>query len=366
MKRIVALVWLLATATFAAGELPPVGYVNLDALLAADPTVRRAALLEDAATVLRDFANRVPATTPPPPPSDDLPSGTAGLSGPAPEGERDAADLELALLREALAEQIARHRDHAIAEYARDQARQLAVYDEARMLETWHWQRELGLAQRYERINLTMQLAQATNAAAAPRLQLELNVLDSLSRAAAGARERDASAARMAYARDQAQEVRDSLGAELAQEEREADRAVARRELELQDEALRREAYRLETLQQLGQLEVDLELAGWRDALASRLGDVRARRTTLQEAYREAADELQAKAERLRTTAAGHARPRLLAWLRHVANRTGTELVLQPQDGVPDITTEIAAKVSELRANPAELAPRAVIEQDLP
>jgi len=365
MKRIVALACWFATATFAAGELPPVGYVDLDALLAADPTIRRADLLQDAAVVLRDFAARAPLTTPPPPPAESLPGGVGLLAGPAPEGERDAAELELALLREALAEQIARHRDHAIAEYSRDQARQLAAYDEARLLETWHWQQSLGLAQRYERINLALQLEQANLATGdAPRLQLELKVLDTLSRAAAGARERDATEARMEYARDQAQEIRDSLRHELAQEEREADRAVARRELELTDEAVRREVYRLDTLKQLGQLEVDLELAGWRQVLAGRLAAVRARRTTLQAAYRDAADALLASAEQSRAAAAKSARPRLLAWLRHLSNRTGTTLVLQPQNGIPDVTAEIAARVAALQADPATLAPRAAIEQE--
>lgn len=364
--RIVALACCLATATFAAGDLPPVGYVDVDQLLAGDPAVARAALLHDAATALRDFAARVPLVTPPPPPAETVSGDGGTLVGPAPEGERDAAELELALLREALAEQIARHRDHTIADSSRDQARQLGVYDEAQLLESLRWQQELGLAQRYERINLVLQLNATANAAEAPRLRLELNVLDALTIAAAGARERDVAESRMEYARDQAQQLREELRRELAQEEREADRTVARRELELQDEATRREAYRLQTLQQLGQLEVDLELAGWRQVLSGRLADVRARRMALQDAYRDAADELQAKAEAIRAEAGAKARPRMLAWLRHVARRNGTELVLQPQDGVPDVTAEVARQVAALRADPKALAPRATVEQDLP
>ena len=367
MKRIVALAFWVATATFAAQDLPPVGYVDVDALLTSDPSVRSADLLTETALALRTFAGELPRSNPPPPPSEELPGGVGRLDTPQPEGERDAAELELALLREALAEQIARHREYAIAEQSREQAKELTTYDEARLDDAWDWQREIGLAQRYERINLVLQLNQATGGAGqAPRLSLELASLDALSRAAAGARQQDSANDRMDYARLQAQQLRAGLQSEAAQEEREADRTIARREIELQDEATRREAYRLETLKQLGQLEVDLELTGWREALESRLAAVRERHTTLQQAYRDAADELDAKAAQRRADAAQSARPRILAWLRHIARRAGVELTLVPAADVPNVTDAVRARIAELRADPAALAPRADLEQDLP
>lgn len=358
MKRLLGLVMITVLPSLAAppAALPAVGRVDLDRLVELLARAETTAWAERAGS-LRERAAAAPQVTVPPAPRPEQ-AGPGGLGGQANGFEEKAAQLELALLQEALQEQNERRLQAELTIRSGRLAKALGEHRETTAEQQREWERSLAMSQRFERINLRIELLQAgLPALEMERLKLELNTLDAATQAIDRDRERERQRALTRFTRQQVEGLQRGLREQAGEAGRQGERYLARREADLADEQALNEEFRADRLKRLARLEVDLDLDVWREALPAR-ANVAAERTEGQKrALREAAQSLDATAEDLSDAGRDALRASVLAMLKTIERRQGVKLSLDPASEGPDVTDQVAAWIVALRADLAALAP---------
>ncbi len=337
-----------------AAELPPRGSVDLGALVAAFVEQGPVGRLAAVARTLRALAEEVPeAETPPAPDPASLDRAVPQVAA----ADRGAATVELQLLADALGDHLLRDRQRERSMRAVEVVQALAEAAEARRQEQLAWERSVALQQRFERINLELQLAQPTLAPdVAERLRRELALLSAVTDGVDAARRRAAATAAIAERRRQAAELEATLAARAAVLRQEGEALVARRESDLAADAQRLAAARAAG-EQRRTPTVDLELGEWRQVLEVRAGSAEGRGDAQRQAYLATAGQLEQAASAYRERSLATARGQVLAWLRVIERRAGVRLETRAIVDVPDLTGPVAELIAALAADPAALSP---------
>lgn len=354
----ILLVSLLLALGPAAEPLPRVGYVDLARLVAAHPSQARvAALRAEAARLRRAAAAELPSHLTAAPEATEV-TVEGGFGDDVQAFAANAAAVELSLIREALAFRTARQRQQEQAGRSRQLQQELWDLRTADREQQRRWERAQAERQQIAAIEAQVQLDLGTAAPpAVEALNRELTVIAELDAALLDARLQQLDRAHTRRTRQAAATLYSELDRAARAAERSADIELTRRAAELDAQAELRERMRAERLQGAEPVEVDLQLEPWRARLGQRPAAQTERRSGQATAFIAAAERLEREADELAAELADRLPARLTAFIDLLARDEGVELRLEPAEGVPDVTDQVAARMSESQRNPFALEP---------
>lgn len=337
------------------GSLPEQGYVDLAQLVRSHPRYARVSRLRVAAERLR--LTELPAAAPTPP----LPTARAGAVGngeAAPADDLGTAEVELAIFRAALAEEVESNRQRRLDSRSEDLFAELRERRAAGRNDQSAWERSMAAGQVLDR---TIRAGlEAMHTPVGPSGQAAMDRAERASAAASGvgsalAEQRRAEEHVAATRRDRqaVQGVFDALDGAARDERRQAERRLAGRESQLEEEARRRAAYRGEHFAQLGTREVDLALGEWRETLDQRIETAEQRLRTERGQLGLAAEALDRQAAAAESGLLEALRRRVKALLPLLGRELGIVLTTDAGAGWPDVTAQVAERLAALEAGPA-------------
>ncbi|MBI2301761.1 MAG: hypothetical protein HYU66_22895 [Armatimonadetes bacterium] len=340
------------------GSLPEQGYVDVAQLVRSDPRYARVSRLRDAAERLR--RTDLPAAAPTPP----LPTAVAGAGAngdTGPEEDLNTFEVELSIYRAALSEEVESNRQRRLDSRSEELFDELKRRRAASRDDQSAWERSMAAAQVIDRATAAAwEALDALHAPVTPSGQAGMERAKSASAAAravgialAAQRRTEEHVSATRRERQQVQGVFDGLDRTARDERRQAERRLAGRESQLEDEARRRTAYRGEHFAQLGAREVDLSLGEWRKALDQRFETAEQRLSAERGQFDLAAEALDRQAAAAETELLGALRRRVTALLPLLGRELGIVLTTDAAAGWPDVTAQVAERLAALEAGPA-------------